>query len=79
MTITLDRLPFDILFHISSILEFDDIIHLGHTCRQLKTLLHERTLCRKAIEVSVALTKGLMGFADFTLLSTMLPTAKKQG
>ncbi|KAF2005552.1 hypothetical protein P154DRAFT_423794 [Amniculicola lignicola CBS 123094] len=50
MTITLDRLPFDVLFYIASSLGFNDIIHLSQTCHQLKLLLEESTLCRKAIE-----------------------------
>ncbi|KAF2126796.1 hypothetical protein P153DRAFT_359141 [Dothidotthia symphoricarpi CBS 119687] len=57
MTISLDRLPFDVLFHIASGLDFDDIIHLSHTCRQLKVLLNERTLCRRAVETHHPHTK----------------------
>jgi hypothetical protein len=64
MPITLDRLPFDILFHVSSILDFDDIIHLGYTCRQLKALLHENTLCRKAIEVRALLIKTIISLTN---------------
>jgi len=54
MTISLDRLPFDVLFYISSHLEFDGIVSLAHTCRQLKTLLNENSICRKAVEVLLA-------------------------
>ncbi|KAH7385902.1 hypothetical protein BKA66DRAFT_511245 [Pyrenochaeta sp. MPI-SDFR-AT-0127] len=50
MTTSLDRLPFDILFCIALNLSLDEVIHLGQTCRQLKVLLEERTLCRRAIE-----------------------------
>ncbi|KAF2181982.1 hypothetical protein K469DRAFT_587577 [Zopfia rhizophila CBS 207.26] len=57
MPVTLDRLPFDILFYIASSLQFDDIIHLGHTCRQLRLLLNESTLCRRAIEGHVPHSK----------------------
>ncbi|PSN66286.1 hypothetical protein BS50DRAFT_601229 [Corynespora cassiicola Philippines] len=46
----LHQLPFDILFYITLHLNFDDIIHLGFTCRELKSLLDEPTLCRKAIQ-----------------------------
>jgi hypothetical protein len=53
MPITLEKLPFDILFYVACSLDFDDIIHLSRTCRQLKLLLHENTLCRKVIEVSI--------------------------
>lgn len=51
MTISLDRLPFDILFNITGGLRFDDIINLSLTCRQLNLLLNESTLCRRTIEV----------------------------
>ncbi|KAF2470093.1 uncharacterized protein BDR25DRAFT_314841 [Lindgomyces ingoldianus] len=57
MTITLDRLPFDVLFYIASILKFDDIINLSHSCRQLKLLLNESTLCRKTIETHAPYSK----------------------
>ncbi|KAF2654613.1 hypothetical protein K491DRAFT_679541 [Lophiostoma macrostomum CBS 122681] len=50
MPITLEKLPFDILFYVACSLDFDDIIHLGRTCRQLRLLLNENTLCRKVIE-----------------------------
>jgi hypothetical protein len=51
MTSFLDRLPFDILFYISSSLHLDDVVHLGQTCRQLQVLLNERTLQRCVVEV----------------------------
>lgn len=51
---TLDRLPFDIVFIVSSSLQFDDIVSLGYTCRQLNALIGERTLCRQAVEVCEA-------------------------
>ncbi|KAF2686671.1 hypothetical protein K458DRAFT_441452 [Lentithecium fluviatile CBS 122367] len=57
MPISLDRLPFDVLFYVSSHLQIDDILSLGHTCRQLKALLQENTLCRRAIETHVPYTK----------------------
>jgi hypothetical protein len=52
MTTSLDQLPFDLLFCIASNLELEDVVHLGQTCRQLKTMLDERTLCRRTVEVS---------------------------
>ncbi|KAF1836287.1 hypothetical protein BDW02DRAFT_244595 [Decorospora gaudefroyi] len=52
MTTSLDRLPFDLLFCIASDLNLEDIVHLGQTCRQLRALLEERTLCRRTVEIS---------------------------
>jgi hypothetical protein len=51
MTLSLDRLPFDVLFYISSSLHLDDVVHLGQTCHQLKGLLDERALQRCIVEV----------------------------
>jgi hypothetical protein len=51
MSSFLDRLPFDILFYISSNLHLDDVVQLGQTCRQLQVLLNERTLQRCVVEV----------------------------
>ncbi|KAF2269875.1 hypothetical protein CC78DRAFT_242598 [Lojkania enalia] len=50
MRATLDNLPYDVMFYIASNLSLDDIIHLSHTCSQLRTHLGENTLCRKIIE-----------------------------
>ncbi|PVI05276.1 hypothetical protein DM02DRAFT_610875 [Periconia macrospinosa] len=57
MTISFDELPFDILFFITSYLSFDDIVSLGHSCRQLRALLHESTLCRRTIETHMRYTQ----------------------
>ncbi|KAF2502338.1 hypothetical protein BU16DRAFT_5322 [Lophium mytilinum] len=54
---TLDRLPFDVLFCIASSLTFDDIVSLSLTCRQLRLLLNEGTLCRRTIETHVSYSK----------------------
>ena len=51
MPVSLERLPFDVLFYVTSHLELDDIVSLAHTCRQLQTLLQENGICKKAIEV----------------------------
>ncbi|KAF2740150.1 hypothetical protein EJ04DRAFT_425495 [Polyplosphaeria fusca] len=50
MTVTLDRLPFDVLFNIASYINLEDTLNLSHSCQQLKLLLGEGTLCRKLIE-----------------------------
>ncbi|KAF2643944.1 hypothetical protein P280DRAFT_221736 [Massarina eburnea CBS 473.64] len=57
MPIRLDGLPYDILFYVTSHLEVNDIVSLGHSCRQLKGLLHESTLCRRTIENHVRYTR----------------------
>jgi hypothetical protein len=51
MSPSLDQLPFDVFFSIVPSLLLDDVVHLGQTCRQLKTLLDEKTLCRSVVEV----------------------------
>ncbi|KAF2851749.1 hypothetical protein T440DRAFT_393981 [Plenodomus tracheiphilus IPT5] len=50
MTISLDRLPYDILFQVASSLPLEEIVNLSQTCRQLSILLDERTLCRRTVE-----------------------------
>ncbi|OAG09348.1 uncharacterized protein CC84DRAFT_1193214 [Paraphaeosphaeria sporulosa] len=50
-------LPFDVLFYITSHLGFDDIVSLAHSCRQLRSLLQENGICRKAIEAEFKYTK----------------------
>jgi hypothetical protein len=50
MPVSLDRLPYDLLFYISASLDLDDIVHLGYTCRQLWASLNESTLCRSTIQ-----------------------------
>ncbi|KAF1945896.1 hypothetical protein EJ02DRAFT_368201 [Clathrospora elynae] len=57
MTTSPDQLPFDILFCIASNLNLEDIVHLSQTCRQLKALLDERTLCRRTVEVGYSHTE----------------------
>jgi len=47
----LDSLPFDVLFGVSLNLDVEDIVHLSNSCRQLRFLLTEETLCRKLVEV----------------------------
>ncbi|OCK80578.1 hypothetical protein K432DRAFT_352755 [Lepidopterella palustris CBS 459.81] len=54
---SLDRLPFDILFCIASSLTFDDVVRLSLTCRQLRLLLNESTLCRRTIEAHIPHSK----------------------
>ena len=51
MPISVDNLPFDILFYITADLDLDDIVHLSQTCRQLRANLSEGTLCRRTVEV----------------------------
>jgi hypothetical protein len=51
MTSSIDQLPFDVLFCIALNLDLEDIVRIGQTCRQLRALLDERTLCRRTVEV----------------------------
>jgi hypothetical protein len=51
MTLSLDQLPFDVFFSIVPSLLLDDVVHLGQTCRRLRALLDEGTLCRSVVEV----------------------------
>lgn len=60
MTISLDRLPFDLLFCVVSYLALEDIVHIGQTCKQLRALLDERTVCRSTVEVSTAVKLSLL-------------------
>jgi hypothetical protein len=64
---SLDRLPFDILFSISTYLEIYDVVHIGSTCRQLRLLLLEQTVCRWIVEVGQELA-ALIELADKCLL-----------
>lgn len=51
MPLGIDQLPYDLLFMIAAILDLEDVCHLFFTCRQLRLLLQEHTLCKKIIEV----------------------------
>ncbi|KIW00206.1 uncharacterized protein PV09_08246 [Verruconis gallopava] len=47
---SLDALPFDVLFGVSLYLDIEDIVNLHNSCRQLRFLLGEETLCRRLLE-----------------------------
>lgn len=51
MFISFDEIPFDVLFLIAAYLDYDDIISLGHSCQQLKMLLHVSALCQRTLKV----------------------------
>jgi hypothetical protein len=51
MGLSLEYLPFDVLFYIGSHLDVDDVVHLHQTCSHLKQLLDESTFCRRTVEV----------------------------
>lgn len=53
MEFPLLKVPFDILFCIAAYLSLEDIVHLGATCKQLRVLLNERTVCRSVVQVSI--------------------------
>ena len=80
---SLDELPFDVLFCIASGLDFDDVVRLSLTCRQLRLLLNESTLCRRTIEVGrqslFSLLKSTsLPFCKLTLIRLMYPIAERQ-
>ncbi|KAF2746282.1 hypothetical protein M011DRAFT_404947 [Sporormia fimetaria CBS 119925] len=50
MTVSLEGLPFDVLYHIACSLGLDDVVNLSHTCRQVRVLLCANILCRKVVE-----------------------------
>ncbi|KAI9709822.1 MAG: hypothetical protein M1812_007614 [Candelaria pacifica] len=57
MPLTLDALPFDALFNIAAGLYIEDIVHLGRTNKQLRSLLSEETACRRTVETHISRTK----------------------
>lgn len=56
MTVSLDQLPFDLIFCIVSHLDIEDVFHIGQTCQRLKASLDERTVSRRTVEVSMPLS-----------------------
>jgi hypothetical protein len=72
MNTSLDQLPFDLLFCVAFHLDLEDIVHLGQTCRQLRALLDERTVCRRTVEVSRWKTLVMLTYhADVAYRSTI--------
>ncbi|KAL6171673.1 hypothetical protein ACJQWK_02679 [Exserohilum turcicum] len=57
MEFPLLKVPFDILFCIAAYLSLEDIVHLGATCKQLRVLLNERTVCRSVVQMEYAYTE----------------------
>jgi hypothetical protein len=51
MPLTLESLPYDVLFGIVQYLDFDDFFNLSQQSKQMKSLLSEETICRKVLEV----------------------------
>lgn len=54
MPLTIDALPFDVLFNISSGLNFEDYVNLGDANRQLRSLLSGETICKRAVNVGTS-------------------------
>ncbi|KAI9880517.1 MAG: hypothetical protein M1830_002557 [Pleopsidium flavum] len=54
---TLDALPFDVLFNISSGLNFEDYVNLGDTNKQLRSFLSGETICKRAVNAYISCTK----------------------
>ncbi|KAH0558543.1 hypothetical protein GP486_004798 [Trichoglossum hirsutum] len=50
MPLTLEGLPYDVLFGIVQYLDFNDFFNLRRQSRQMKSLLSEETICRKVLE-----------------------------
>ncbi|KAI9663697.1 MAG: hypothetical protein M1821_007187 [Bathelium mastoideum] len=60
MPITLDRLPFDVVFRIAYFLGVEDLCCLGATCKHFSLIIAGEPICRQAVE----------RFATFTLEAT---------
>ena len=54
MHVTLDGLPFDVVFNVVSTLNFEDVLNLSDTCRQLRSLLRGELVSRRIVEVTLA-------------------------
>ncbi|KAF2456806.1 hypothetical protein BDY21DRAFT_346149 [Lineolata rhizophorae] len=54
---SLDRLNFDVLYHVASYLDLSSVFNLGLTCKQLYSLLDESTLCRRTMEKHAPFSK----------------------
>ncbi|CAI6332643.1 unnamed protein product [Periconia digitata] len=65
MPVSLDGLPYDILFFVTSYLSFEDILSLGDSHPKFKALLLESTLCRRTIETHVEHTKDAQSARDY--------------
>lgn len=48
----LDRLPYDVLFGISLLLDIEEVVHLSSTSPHLRVLLLEESLCHRLVQVS---------------------------
>lgn len=46
------KLPIEIISLIAELLHIDDLFGFGRTCRRLRYILHNETICRKALQVS---------------------------
>ncbi|KAH0545169.1 hypothetical protein FGG08_000781 [Glutinoglossum americanum] len=53
MHLTLEGLPYDVLFGIVQYLDFDDFFNLRKQSKQMRSLLSEETICRKVLETRV--------------------------
>lgn len=48
---SLESLPFDLLYEIVQVLNFQDIMNLAQTCWFLHTVLCEEKICRLSVKV----------------------------
>ena len=51
MPLSLHSMPFDILYNISSGLNFEEYVSLMDTDRQLRAVFSGEPICKKAVEV----------------------------
>lgn len=51
MPLTLHSMPFDILYNLSSSLNFEEYFSLRDTDRQLRSVFSGEPICKKAVEV----------------------------
>ncbi|KAF2432705.1 hypothetical protein EJ08DRAFT_647800 [Tothia fuscella] len=49
MTFSIEGLSYDVLFNICLYLNIDEVLHLSNSCKSLRFLLKEETLCRQLI------------------------------
>lgn len=51
MTVSLESLPYDIIFIIASLLGVEDVFRLARSCRRLEEKCLEEAVCREVVKV----------------------------
>ena len=75
MPISLDRLSFDVIFHIAHFLDVEELSCLGASCRYFRLLTKGEAICRQAIEVRL---RSIEKASAKTFLRRMLLSLRKQ-